>query len=196
MKEYGRLILVLSIVAFACGAILAVTYEMTREPIRSASEARLFQALRRVVPEVSGTPQPVDVASDDGASVRFFCFPESGAVAFSVRTDQGYGGGIELLVGLDRDGRITGLDVLTHNETPGLGSQILNPSFRNPFVGRSLEGSDWRLTKEGGSVEGISGATISSRAVCDALRRAMTLYSVYRSRIETQNSLREGSNAP
>ena len=86
--------------------------------------------------------------------------------------------------------------MLTHNETPGLGSQILNPSFRNPFVGRSLEGSDWRLTKEGGSVEGISGATISSRAVCDALRRAMTLYSVYRSRIETQNSPREGSNAP
>ncbi len=196
MKEYGKLFVVLTLVAFLCGAVLAFTYEWTQEPIRQAAEARLLNSLRRVVPASEESPQPLDLPAANGPTVRFFHFPSSGAVAFTVRTDQGYGGAIDLLVGLDRQGRITGLDVLTHNETPGLGSQILKPAFIQQFPGQPLHETDWRLLQEGGAVQGISGATISSRAFCDALRKALALYQTYRAQHDLLSTTSTDTHAP
>jgi electron transport complex protein RnfG len=77
----------------------------------------------------------------------------------------GYGGPIVLLVGVDtKEGKITGLKVLEHQETPGLGSNVAEAGFLSQFLGKSLE-SPFRV---GEDVQAVSGATISSRAVARA----------------------------
>lgn len=90
----------------------------------------------------------------------------------------GYAGAIELLVGIDRDGAITGVRVLAQRETPGMGAQI-DPQHSNwllQFVGRSLHNPQlqgWAVRRDGGEFDQLSGATVTSRAVTAALEHAL-----------------------
>ncbi len=83
----------------------------------------------------------------------------------------GYGGEIEILVGLDTGFEIKGISILSQAETPGLGARIAEVSFTDQFKGMSL--SEVVLKSEGGKIDAITGATISSRAVVDAIRGKM-----------------------
>ncbi len=85
---------------------------------------------------------------------------------------KGYGGEIEILVGLDTGFKIKGISVLSHTETPGLGARITEASFTDQFKGMSL--SELALKSEGGGIDAITGATISSKAVVDAIRGNMS----------------------
>ena len=90
----------------------------------------------------------------------------------------GYAGAIELLVGIDRDGAITGVRVLAQHETPGMGAQI-DPRHSNwllQFVGRSLRNPEpqrWAVRRDGGEFDQLTGATVTSRAVTGALEHAL-----------------------
>jgi len=83
----------------------------------------------------------------------------------------GYGGKIEILVGLDTGFKIKGISVLSHTETPGLGARITEASFTDQFKDMSL--NEVALKSEGGRVDAITGATISSKAVVDAIHDRM-----------------------
>ena len=100
------------------------------------------------------------------------------AVLLPVVATAGYAGAIELLVGIDREGVITGVRVLAHHETPGMGAQIeaRHGNWLRQFVGRSLrdpERERWAVRRDGGEFDQLSGATVTPRAVTAALKHAL-----------------------
>lgn len=86
-------------------------------------------------------------------------------------TTQGYGGPIEMMVGIDTLKQITGIEISPRQETPGLGDRVKEDWFKNQFIGRSAD--DLVLKSEGGTIDAVTGATISSRAVVAELRAAI-----------------------
>ena len=97
------------------------------------------------------------------------------AVAFEV-TGKGYGGDIGVIVGIDVAAeKLLGIGITAHKETPGLGARIREEGFRSGFTGLGLTGAV-KVKAEGGEVDAISGATISSRGVCEAVTEAFEFY--------------------
>ena len=97
------------------------------------------------------------------------------AVAFEV-TGKGYGGDIGVIVGIDVAAeKLLGIGITAHKETPGLGARIREQGFRSGFAGLGLSGAV-TVKSEGGAVDAISGATISSRGVCEAVTEAFEFY--------------------
>jgi electron transport complex protein RnfG len=86
----------------------------------------------------------------------------------------GYSGPIEAFIGLDKNRRVTGFEILKQTETPGLGTKIALPAFTRQFLGKALE--ELNLTRSGGAIEGITAATISSRAITNAARDRIEEY--------------------
>ena len=125
------------------------------------------------MPEGVSTPEKKEV---DG--VTFFVAKKNDAfagVALEGRSKNGYGGEIVLMVGLSADGKLVNYQKLIANETPGLGTKMESDAFRTPLLGRPLK-ADWRVKKDGGDVDAITAATISSRAVMECLRDAIAKY--------------------
>jgi electron transport complex protein RnfG len=109
-------------------------------------------------------------------------------VILPAETAEGYSGSIVQLVGIDRDGRITGVRVLQHNETPGLGDKIELRKHRwiLSFDNRSLDNTDallWRVKKDGGDFDQFVGATITPRAVVAAVYRALQFFEANRAQL-------------
>jgi electron transport complex protein RnfG len=96
------------------------------------------------------------------------------AVAYA-SSGSGYGGEIEVMVGLSLDGKLTGISVMTHSETPGLGARITETVFTEQFRGLPLEGGV-QLSSDGGAIDGVSGASFSSKGVISAINAAMKLF--------------------
>ena len=166
-----RLIFVLTVICAVSSALLAAVYGMTKEPIAAALEQRTRQAAASVMP--AGLPEPEKVVVDD--TVFFVCKRDGAAVAVAVegRTKNGYGGDIALMAGFNiADGTLVGYEVIRATETPGLGTKIAGDAFRRPLSGRALDG-DWRVKKDGGEIDAVTAATISSRAALDCIRDAI-----------------------
>jgi Na+-translocating ferredoxin:NAD+ oxidoreductase subunit G len=122
----------------------------------------------------------VDLGKDDkGDPIRKTVFParkggQIVALAYS-STGMGYGGEIGVMVALDTDGNLAGIGIMTHSETPGLGARIQEPGFTRQF--RGLAAKDGvKLSQDGGKINGISGATLSSKGVAAAVDRAAGLF--------------------
>jgi len=98
-------------------------------------------------------------------------------VAFQVTAPDGYAGDISVLMGVTPEGKITGIEIISQRETPGLGNKILQEGWRGEFKGRSLEdGPKLAVKKDGGEIDQFSGATISPRAVTNAVKRGLEIY--------------------
>ncbi|MFV0627123.1 MAG: RnfABCDGE type electron transport complex subunit G [Alphaproteobacteria bacterium] len=98
------------------------------------------------------------------------------SVVVRVGNPRGYGGYLELLVGFHTDGTISKYKVITHNETIGLGSKITQEPFAQQFEYVNPEMMNFKVKKDGGDLDAITSATISSRAVIDAIQKAFDAY--------------------
>jgi electron transport complex protein RnfG len=119
----------------------------------------------------SSDPQPVYSARKNGEVV---------ASVLTVTAPDGYTGPIQLLVGISRDGTLTGVRVIRHRETPGLGDRI-DPDKSNWInifngLGSNAGAADVALREDGGTIDHITGATITSRAVTNAVANALLLH--------------------
>ncbi len=77
------------------------------------------------------------------------------------------------MMGVLPDGSLGGIEILNHAETPGLGSLIIEDSFKDQFKGRSLDNTNFKVKKDGGDIDQITGATISPRAVSEAVEKGL-----------------------
>ena len=173
MKEAIKLILVLTIICAVSSALLAAVYSKTKEPIAKSLEVRTANAAAKVMPEGVAVPERKEIGG-----VTFFVAKKDEritAMALEGRSKNGYGGEIVLMVGLSADGKLVNYQKLVANETPGLGTKMESDGFRKPLLGRPLKG-DWRVKKDGGEVDAITAATISSRAVLECIRDAIAKY--------------------
>jgi electron transport complex protein RnfG len=90
------------------------------------------------------------------------------------------------MIGVTTDGIVTGIEILQHKETPGLGTKIQDPEFRAEFHGKDLDNATWKVQKEGGSFSQFAGATISPRAVVNAVHSGLEFYRGARDQIRSE----------
>ena len=89
---------------------------------------------------------------------------------------KGYGGTVSVMVGLDMDGTITGVEILSHSETPGLGANAVKPDFKNRFIGKSGQLIVDKNSNDGQNIQAITAATITSKAVTSAVNAVTAAY--------------------
>lgn len=197
MNSMPRLILVLTLITAGAGLILSLVEAVTREPIAEQRRLETLRALQAVLPQANNSPDQDTVQLVTGKDKRgrdvlrtFFRGRQDvtlSGVAFKVVAPDGYSGNIEVMVGIDPGGTVAGIEILSHAETPGLGDKITLPPFKAIFSGKNLENADWRVKKDGGSFDQITGATISPRAVVGAVRDGLEFYRDHRDEILTDN---------
>ena len=185
MRELFKLTIVLTIICSAAATALALAYNLTKEPIAYQQRLKKLNAIRAVQPDYDNEPDKdfvdIPVANDKKGgdlATRFYITKKGGAfagAAFAVSAS-GYGGAIDIMLGLAPDGTITGIQILNHTETPGLGAKITEEKFIHQFNSKNLSNTKWALKKDGGELNQITGATISPRAVVNALHRGLVLF--------------------
>lgn len=191
----------LTLLAFAviATALMAGVYALTYKTVRANEEhAKLAVVAQTLVPGSYDNNPAQDALllsaeqaarlDNDGPSQVFVAKQAGKAVGwvFESTAPNGYGGKIRLLVGIDRDGRVTGVRVVSHKETPGLGDyiDIGKSDWIKGFDGQSLERPDaWRVRKDGGQFDYMAGATITPRAVVAAVARTLAFFHDYRAEL-------------
>ena len=174
MKKILQLILSLTLISAVCAAVLAIVNNATKERIANLATLKANNAARAVLPASVKAIEPVK----DPADASFTAFigyaddakTQIAGYAVPGLTAKGYGGNIRLMVGLNPDRTVISYQVLAAAETPGLGSNLTTPAFISRF--KDQPAASVKVTKDGGKIEALTSATITSRAVCDAVADA------------------------
>jgi electron transport complex protein RnfG len=184
----------LAAIAAVCTALVAITFELTDDRIEANAQAWLEQSLLPVLAGVSfdsgisedrlivAAPHELP-GNDDAVIYRVYSGELPAAALFVITARDGYSGPIRLLVGIDASGTMTGLSVLEHRETPGLGDGIELSEWQQQFVGRSLGNpmsGGWRIREDGGEFDQLTGASVSPRAVVKAVRETLEYHAANR----------------
>jgi len=156
--------LVLMVICMVFSAILVVVHDLTKGKIAEVEREKVNRALSEVFP--SAEFEKIDdyyKVFENGVLVGYALLGEG----------QGYGGvyggePIKLVVGVNLDKTVKSVKIISHSETPGIGSKIEEENFLSQFSGKTLE--DLKLRSDGGKIDAITGATISSKAVVDIVR--------------------------
>ncbi len=167
-----RMALVLLAVTAVVAALLAGVNAVTRERILQAKAEKLRAAIASVLPDAD-TAQPVESFRDDSGKVTAV-YASDGGYAIEV-CPAGFGGTIDLMVGVSRDGKVLGVAVISHTETPGLGAvaaaqNAAGKAFRAQFSGQS---GTLAVKKDGGGIDALTGATVTSRAITAGINAAL-----------------------
>ncbi len=182
MKKSLPLIFSLTLICLISGSILAFVHAATADRIATNALRRTTDAIRQVLPEHDTLRDPRHIEYQGTTFTLYEALHdgEVAGVAIETSTSAGYGGDIRLMIGLDPQGNTSGLVILAHKETPGLGAKITESSFLARFVGRNARQTHWNVQKDGGEIQAITAATVSSRAVSDAVARAIQAYLQHR----------------
>ena len=164
-----RLALTLLAITGVMAAALAVVNMITEPIIAKANEAKTQEAINAVLP---GGGDPIEFTDTTGLVTNVYASDTGYAVQV---TPSGFDGEIDMMVGIDKDGKVLGISVISHTETAGLGAvaaanNTKGDAFRNQFIGMSGE---LAVSKDGGTVDSITGATITSRAVTEGINAAL-----------------------
>lgn len=167
-----NMILVLFVISLVCSAAVAYVSQITKEPIEKAKQQKAMEALRKVLPEFDVIADTLEI---DGCSL-YPVLKSGEPVGYAVSTlsPNGFNGNVKLMVGFLEDGTIYDVAVLEQGETPGLGAKMSeeNNPLRGSFKGKNAAQMDMRVRKDGGEVDAITAATISSRAYSEAVQFA------------------------
>ena len=177
----GILCAITLVVALALGAVNAVT----AGPIAEQNAQKIKDSLENVMPgaesEQIDVPEGTTVTTEtkNATSVTIlsaYKMTKDGADAgYCVEVGPtGFGGAVDTMVGIDSDGKVTGISVISaSSETPGLGARSTEPEFQAQFAGQV--GTEVAVAKDGGSIDALTGATITSRAVSEGVVAAAQL---------------------
>ena len=198
MKSITPLIVTLTAVCIGAAFALSMVNFLTADRIARQEWEATMKAIRSVLPPIDNDPvqdtKAIFIGTDakgNPDSLKVYIGKKEGQVTgvAITRAGEGYGGFISVITGIDMEGSVSGIFILSgHFETPGLGANIEKPNFTDTFKGKSLENSklvneDLAVDKDGGDVVSISGATISPRGVAIAVSEALHLFKQYRNEL-------------
>ena len=167
----GQLTLTLCAISAICALLLALTNMVTAPIIEANAEAKKTAAIAaEVLPGFTGTLTQVNYTGSD-ATVKSLQKGSEGSFVVEVSPKTSFSGNLTLLVGIDPNRVVTGISVVASGETEGFGARASEPAWRAQFAGKS---GSVALTKNGGEIEGIAGATLTSTGVCEAVNSALT----------------------
>ena len=176
------MLLVLTGVTAISVALLAYVNELTKEPIAEANAKTLSEAVKEVVPGFDNNPiAEKKIQNVDG--VDYAVYPATQAdkyIGAAVEaTSMGFGGDLKVLVGFDAEGNILNYSLLSHAETPGLGSKAADwfkKGGKGDITGMNPGEAKLTVSKDGGKVDAITASTITSRAFLNAVNAAYAAY--------------------
>ncbi|MDD4922042.1 MAG: RnfABCDGE type electron transport complex subunit G [Bacteroidales bacterium] len=200
-SSFKNMVLVLCGISILAAGALGVVYDLTQEPIKAAELANQEAAIKAVTSGFNNAPvkEKYVLISPEGDSLMCFPAKQDGkltGVAIESFSNKGFHGEIKVMVGLDPSGKILNYSVVKHTETPGLGSKM-SDWFKTDKNRQSILGLDpgknkvW-VSKDGGEVDAITAATITSRAFLDAIDRA---YRSYMASLNVELDARTGASA-
>ena len=166
-----RITLVLLSIAIVVAAALALVNGFTKPIIDKANAEKTQQAIQAVLPGGYET-EITDFSDETGLVSKIY----KGTAGYAVEVrPSGFDNTITLMVGIDTEGKVLGISVISHTETAGLGAVSADKgskgqAFREQFIGQSGSVS---VVKDGGEIDAITGATITSRAICDGVNAAL-----------------------
>ena len=181
MRDLIKMVVVLLVICTTSGVVLSYVNEATEEP-REYSYIKFVQepSMKAVLGDYDNDPvkerlKLVVGEDEEGNPVELVVFPakkggNTEAIAYSAAA-KGYHDLIEVMIGVGPEGTLTGISIMTHTETPGLGARIVEPEFTDQFAGLDLDTT--KLAAEGGKVDTLSGATFSTVGVIAAVSAAL-----------------------
>ncbi len=184
-STFLNMVLTLIIVAATASFTLATVYNLTKEPIERAREAARQEAIGLVLPEFDELKTMYFMPLTGSDSLQFNLAYKHGdlvGVAVATYTAMGYSGRIRAMVGFSPEGRIIDVVHLEHAETPGLGDKIEKgkSDWSDQFQGFDPGEQSLRVRQDDGDIDGITAATITARAYCDAIDRAFRTFEANR----------------
>ncbi|MDD6188992.1 MAG: RnfABCDGE type electron transport complex subunit G [Clostridiales bacterium] len=163
-ESMARLVIVLFAVTAVVSLLLGIVDFITRDKIAANVKAKTDAAMSAVLEADSYAA--VDAYADETGLVKsiYMASDASGNVLGYVSevSPSGFGGTINMVVGVDTDGAVTGISIVKMSETSGLGANASNTSFREQFIGKT---GVLAVNKDGGEIVALTGATVTSRAV-------------------------------
>ncbi len=176
-SNFVNMLVRLLVIVVVAGAVLGVVYTQTYDVIAAAKKKKLEAAIGNVVPKFDTLNTYKVMPATGKDSLTFYeAYSANKLVGTAIETytDKGFGGRVTLMIGFDPKGTIINTAVLEFKETPGLGDKMskAKSDWSLQFNGKNPATYKLKVTKDGGDVDAITAATISSRAFCDATKRA------------------------
>ncbi len=169
-----NMLIALMVITMVSGGVLGYIYGLTKPTIDEVNAQKNVKAINEVLKTDKAIASTETVVIDEltynlayDADNQFI-----GAAIKSV-SGEGFGGNVELMVGILADGVINKVSVLSQTETPGLGANMVQPKFKDQFDGKNPADFKLKVKKDGGDVDAITAATISSRAFTQAVDKAV-----------------------
>ncbi len=154
----------LAVLVLITVSLLVWVNSFTGPVVEANRQARIISILEEIFPEITEYEFENEI---------FIIYSNDVVKGYAILAESnGYSGKINLLVGINTDRSIKDVSIISHTETPGLGNRITEKSFTDQFKGLTTE--EVALTKDGGRIDAITGATISSEAVVEAIQESMT----------------------
>jgi electron transport complex protein RnfG len=191
-----NMLLTLLVITAIAGTSLGFVYKMTEEPIAAAKAKKQQEAIKQVVPAFTNNPADavLEITSKEGLPIKLFPAKKDGklvGVAVETVSDKGFAGNVSIMIGFKPDGTIENYQILEHKETPGLGTKMdlwfKTNKGNQSILGKNPGKNNLTVSKDGGEVDAITAATISSRAFLDAVKIG------YESFMENKNKLEGGA---
>lgn len=183
------MVVVLFTITLAAGLSLGYVNDLTLEPKARARLAKMEKALKVVLPQFNNNPisEVTRLKSEQAKdSISIYpAFKDSVFVGAAVTgaSEKGYSGLVKVMVGFTPDGNIINIAVLQQKETPGLGTKMKGERFLRQFRGKNPAVFDLKVEKDGGEVDALAGATISTQAFSEATQEAYDAYMEHREAI-------------
>jgi len=187
-STFINMVLVLFVVTLVASAALAGVYELTKEPIAAAKLAKKLNAIKEVVPAFDNNPsdEAYKVGINEKDTLEFYPAKKDGKLvgtAVKTFTNKGFGGNVWIMVGFKPDGTVYNYSVLEHTETPGLGTKMVSwfkptdqAREKSSIINKNPGTTNFTVSKDGGDIDAITAATISSRAFLDAIQTGYNEY--------------------
>lgn len=176
-STFRNMVLSLTLISLGASACLGYVYQMTKGPIELSVLNKKRAAIREVVPDFNNDPfeEMYKLPTGEGDSLEIYPAKKDSIIvgyAVNTNTKKGFSGDVNLMAGFKPDGTIINITVLSQKETPGLGTKMTGSDFKDQFNDKNPSEFKLKVKRDGGPVDAISAATISSRAFCDAVQRA------------------------
>lgn len=194
MNKIIKNTLILTVITVVSGLLLGLVYDITKDPIAAAQENTRQEAFRSVLPDASSFEEYEGYNAEkagklleengydsDEITETVIGKDDSGETVgyvVNVVSHEGYAGDIEISVGIASDGTVTGIEMLSISETAGLGMKADEEDFKDQFKDKRVEKFSYTKSGESGDnmIDAISGATITTNAVTNAVDAALVYY--------------------
>ena len=165
-NDMARLVITLLAICAVCSLCLGLVNAVTSGPIKAAEQAKTEAAMAEVLP--ADSYEEIPFLTDGTIVTKVYQAGDQGYVVQVAPS--GFGGTIDMMVGVDLNGTCTGVSIISMSETAGLGANASKAEFRAQFVGQT---GSVAVTKDGGTIDALTGATITSRAVSTGVTAAL-----------------------